>query len=76
MPDQVTIDLVKKEINRFETSGQSWILEGFPRTQVQALALQKLGIVPDKVIILNIKEKAFHEQVKKNMKAAHSPLFG
>lgn len=25
---------------------------------------------------MNIKEKAFHDQIKANLKAAHSPLFG
>lgn len=39
IPDQITIDLVKREITRFEASGQSWIVEGFPRTQVQALSI-------------------------------------
>jgi hypothetical protein len=43
---------------------------------VQALSLQQLGIVPDKVIVLKIRQGAFKEQVKKNLKAAHTPLFG
>ena len=74
--DSMAIELVKREVDRLEKEGQSWILEGFPRSQVQALSLQKLGVCPDKVIVLKIKESAFHEQVKKNLKAAHTPLYG
>jgi adenylate kinase len=76
IPDSLAIDLVKREIDRLEKEGQSWILEGFPRSQVQALSLQKLGVSPDKVIVLKIREGSFHEQVKKNLKAAHTPLYG
>ena len=74
--DALAIELVKREVARLEKDGASWILEGFPRSQVQALALQQLGVVPDKVIVLNINERAFHEQVKKNLKGAHTPLYG
>ena len=74
--DALAVELVKREINRLEKEGASWICEGFPRSQVQALSLQQLGIVPDKVITLKINKKAFHEQVKKNLKAAHTPLYG
>ena len=37
--DHIVIELVKNEIQRTEKEGQSWIIEGFPRTKVQALAL-------------------------------------
>ena len=74
--DALAIELVKREVTRLEKEGSSWIVEGFPRSQVQALALQQLGVVPDKVIVLNINERAFHDQVKKNLKAAHTPLYG
>lgn len=57
--DSLAIELVKKEVSRLEKEGVSWIIEGFPRSSVQALALQQLGIVPDKVMLLNIKEHAF-----------------
>ena len=47
------INIVKKEIERSEDEKKSWILEGFPRTRVQALSLQRLGIIPDNFIILD-----------------------
>ncbi len=54
----------------------SWILEGFPRTQVQALALQQLGIVPDKIIMMQVKHQTTAMRVKSNLLAANSPLYG
>jgi adenylate kinase len=37
--DDIVIEIMKKEIEEAEKSNTSWILEGFPRTRVQALAL-------------------------------------
>ena len=50
------IELVKRQVENFETTAQSWVVEGFPRTKVQALALQKDGIIPDRFILLNVSE--------------------
>ena len=33
-----------------ENEKKNWIIEGFPRTKIQALSLSKLGIIPDKLI--------------------------
>jgi hypothetical protein len=35
-----------------EKEQKSYIIEGFPRTEVQAIALQKMGILPDNFILL------------------------
>jgi adenylate kinase len=51
--DSVVIRLVKEEIAKCEEKQQSWIVSGFPQTKVQALALQRLKIVPDKFICIN-----------------------
>jgi len=48
--DKIVIDLITKKIMELEEKKQSWIIQGFPRTKAQALALQKLGIIPDKII--------------------------
>ena len=39
VPDHIVIELVNRQIAQHEKEGQSWILGGFPRTQVQALSL-------------------------------------
>ena len=50
VPDDIVIDVISKEIAEAEKSNTSWIIEGFPRTRVQALSFAKLGVVPDKLI--------------------------
>jgi adenylate kinase family enzyme len=36
-----------------EEEQKSWIIEGFPRTEMQAVALQKMGIIPNKIVMLS-----------------------
>ncbi|EGR29649.1 hypothetical protein IMG5_151980 [Ichthyophthirius multifiliis] len=51
--DDIIIQLVKQEIEQLESNKQNYFLEGFPKTRVQAIALQKAGIIPDTFIIIN-----------------------
>ena len=51
------IDIVKKRIVECEKECRHWIIEGFPRTKSQALAMEKIGIVPDKMIELKVTEE-------------------
>ena len=39
VPDDIVIQLVKFQIELLEKEKRSWIIEGFPRTRQQALAL-------------------------------------
>lgn len=65
--DQIVIDIVSKHIKQYESKGQSWIVQGFPRTKAQALALQKMGIIPDKFILLKCKPTASISRLKNNL---------
>ena len=77
VPDAIVIELVKRQIAQYQTDGsQSWILEGFPRTQVQALSLQQLGVVPDKIIMMNVSAHTTAQRVKGNLMQNNSPLYG
>ena len=58
------VDLVKKQILQLEKENQNWIIEGFPRTRVQAMSLQKLGIIPDKFILLDVKAVVSQTKIK------------
>ena len=71
IPDEIVIDLVQRHIEESEhdrdESGQSntgWILEGFPRTRLQALALQQKKIHPDKFFMLNYADNMSIENLK------------
>lgn len=70
------IELVKNQILKTEKEGKSWIIEGFPRTKVQALALQKIGVIPDKFILLDVKESTSIARVKNTLIENNSALYG
>jgi len=70
------IDLVKRQIVQYEKEGQSWIIEGFPRTKVQALSLQRIGVIPDRFILLEVKRSTSITKVKNNLIAANTTLYG
>jgi len=61
------IELVKAEIQGYEKKSQSWIIQGFPRTRVQALSLQKMGIIADKFINLDIRKHNSLARIKQNL---------
>ena len=68
VPDEVTIDLLKSEMNKFpETKG--FIFDGFPRTTAQAEALDKMlaekGEKVDVMVALEVPE----EELKKRLMA-------
>lgn len=54
--DSVVIELVKEQIENSEKEKKSWIICGFPKNKVQALALQKLQVIPDKIISMSCSE--------------------
>lgn len=60
----------------YEKDNQSWIIEGFPRTKVQALSLQKIGIIPDKFILLDVKRSTSVTKVKNNLLQAGTSHYG
>ncbi len=53
VPDKAVIALVNTKLDTLEKEGQSYILEGYPYTRVQAIALQARGVVPDKFFVLS-----------------------
>lgn len=50
--DDIVIKLVRQQIELMEQDKKSWIIEGFPRTEAQAIAFQKMSVMPDKFILL------------------------
>lgn len=70
------IRLVKGEIDRAEEAHQSWIITGFPRTKVQALSLQRLKVIPDKFIHLNIRAESSLAKIKQRAYERNPQLYG
>jgi adenylate kinase len=67
VPDRLVIETLKKKVDEFEKHNKDYIIEGFPRTKVQALALNELGIIPDKIILLRAPEQAQKLRLKYNL---------
>lgn len=68
--DEIVIDLVNKQIREFEKKGKSYIIVGYPRTRVQAINLQRMGITPDKFFILNLNEAAVFQKIRGMLQVA------
>ena len=65
--DEIVIKLVQSQIELMEQDQKSWIIEGFPRTEVQAVALQKMNIIPDKFIMLQQSSDDTFEKIKEKL---------
>lgn len=72
--DEDVISCLEKEIKEVERTGRSWVLQGFPRTKYQAVSLQRMGIIPDRVILLKQNDEFNRFQVKENLIAYNSNL--
>lgn len=53
VPDDVVIDIIKERLQKDDCK-EGFILDGFPRTVVQAEALDRMGIEIDKVIDIEV----------------------
>lgn len=58
--------------NAQEYNQESWILEGFPKTKTQALALGKNKIIPDKIFLLKYSDEVAMEHIMKGLREKHS----
>jgi adenylate kinase len=74
--DQIVIDLVNKEIEACEQEKMSWVIQGFPRTKVQALSLQKIKVIPDKFIQLQTKQVNSLARLKNKLIQINQSLYG
>lgn len=54
MPDRLMIRMVRRRLSRDKRCQEKgWLLDGFPRTGSQALAMLSAGLVPHHVVLLN-----------------------
>ena len=65
---------MRQQIEAMEASQKSWIIEGFPRTEAQAIALQKMGVIPDKFILLNQDDQTTLDAVIRNLSGEASEV--
>lgn len=63
VPDDVIIGVVKSRLEEDDCQQCGWLLDGFPRTLVQAEALSESGIVPDVFLLLDVPDELLVERV-------------
>ncbi|CAG9312031.1 unnamed protein product [Blepharisma stoltei] len=66
VPDDIILEILMPVLEGLEKQGKSYILNGCPRTRVQSLALQRAGIIPDRIGILTTDENAYKEKFRQN----------
>lgn len=74
--DNLVTEIIVKEIRRCEDEKKSWIVQGFPRTKVQALALQKHQILPDKIFQLDTARGNSLSRIKHKLIQINQSLYG
>lgn len=57
--DEVVVEILMPILEAIEAEGKGFVLEGYPLTRVQGLALLRAGIVPDSLVILSHRSDEF-----------------
>ncbi|RLN59968.1 hypothetical protein BBJ28_00003587 [Nothophytophthora sp. Chile5] len=56
VPDEIVHDLVLNRLMQADCKARGWLLEGFPRTEIQARVLVAHGVKPDMVAVLELSD--------------------
>lgn len=62
VPDEIVIEMLKERIAKDDCKN-GFILDGFPRTILQAEALDKIGVKIDKVIEINVPDEVILDRL-------------
>ena len=63
VPDEIIIELINTQVDELEKNSINYIVVGYPRTRVQAMAMQRAGIVPDRFFILKGNESIMRNKL-------------
>ncbi|PON72542.1 Adenylate kinase subfamily [Parasponia andersonii] len=63
VPDEIVVTMVKERLLQPDSQEQGWLLDGYPRSSSQALALKEFGIEPDLFVLLEVPEEILVERV-------------
>ena len=62
VPDEIVIGIVKERLSESDCD-KGYILDGFPRSVPQAIALEEMGVALDKVVSFEISDDAIVERM-------------
>jgi adenylate kinase len=63
VPDDLIIGLVAERLGQEDCRKQGWLLDGFPRTAVQAQKMGEMFLVPNKAVLLDVPDEVLVERV-------------
>ncbi|CAA0827784.1 Adenylate kinase 2- chloroplastic [Striga hermonthica] len=63
VPNEIVVMMVKDRLSQQDSQEKGWLLDGYPRSESQAIALKKFGFDPDIFILLEVPEEILVERV-------------
>ncbi|KAK4352750.1 hypothetical protein RND71_028268 [Anisodus tanguticus] len=63
VPDEIVVTMVKERLNGPDSQEKGWLLDGYPRSSSQSIALKEFGFQPDLFILLEVPEEILVERV-------------
>ncbi|RLM62266.1 adenylate kinase, chloroplastic [Panicum miliaceum] len=63
VPDEIVVNMVKERLLQPDAQENGWLLDGYPRSYSQAMALETLAIRPDICILLDVPDELLVERV-------------
>jgi adenylate kinase len=64
VPDKLLLRIVRRHIARVDRCrDHGWLLDGFPRTAAQALAMVEAGLIPHRIIVLDASERTVTQRI-------------
>eukprot|EP00249_Psilotum_nudum_P019838 c27442_g1_i1 orf=92-1018(+) len=63
VPPEIVVTLVKDRLAQLDVQEKGWLLDGYPRSLSQAVALETAGIRPDIFIFLDVPDEIIVERV-------------
>ncbi|CAH9083791.1 unnamed protein product [Cuscuta epithymum] len=63
VPDEVVVMMVKERLMQPDSQEKGWLLDGYPRSLSQAIALKEFGFQPDLFIVLEVQEEVLVDRV-------------
>ncbi|XP_075761898.1 adenylate kinase 8 isoform X4 [Pelodiscus sinensis] len=67
VPDNIVLKLLTDRINRLDCMTTGWVLHGSPRDLDQAVQMERVGILPNRVFFLNLPLESVMERLAQQM---------
>lgn len=62
VPDEIVTDMLMSRLSQQDVTEKGWLLDGYPRTSLQAQSLEKMNIKPDIFVLLDVPDEILIER--------------